>query len=65
VLEHIEPTVFTAADVAALQKMSGVPLDPARHELIASVLSASRSAAIVRTIDVDGVPPALTFDPRK
>lgn len=58
------PVRFTADDVAALQKMSGVPLDPRRYQLIAEALSTSRSAEIVRTIDVTGFAPALCFDPR-
>lgn len=59
-----DPIRFTADDVAALQKMSGVPLDPGRYGLIADALSRSRSAEIVRTIDVTGFAPALCFDPR-
>lgn len=62
--DPVDPVHFTADDVAALQKMSGVPLAADRYELIAAALSASRSAAIVRTIEVTGVEPALGFDPR-
>lgn len=62
--DSTDPVHFTADDVAALQKMSGVCLDPGRFALIAEALSKSRSAEIVRTIDVSGFQPALAFDPR-
>lgn len=62
--DPLEPVRFTADDVAALQKMSGVPIAADRYAVIAAALSQSRSAQIVRTIDVDGYQPALAFDPR-